>query len=76
MSFPTATLSSAYMIAAIVVVEGRSAAYLDIGGTYLYADIKPRMVNLLSVMILEYQPFISADGTLVVQHKKALYGLV
>ena len=84
MSSPTASLSSVYMVAAIAAAEGRSVATMDIGGAYLNADIKrdvfmslePRMATLLSVMLPEYKPFINNDGTLVVQLKKALYGLV
>ena len=87
LSSPTAATSSVLAAAAIAASEGRSAITIDIGGAFLNADIAPtgvkvhmRLDRMMTQLLIEidasYKQFVEADGSMVVQLDKALYGCV
>jgi hypothetical protein len=74
-------------VAAIAAEEGRTVITVDIGGAFLNADISPtgvlvhmRVDPLMTAMLTEldptYKDYVQADGSVVVQLDKALYGCV
>jgi hypothetical protein len=87
LSSPTAATCSVLTVAAIAAEEGRTVITVDIGGAFLNADISPtgvlvhmRLDPLMTVMVTEldpkYRDYVEADGSVVVQLDKALYGCV
>ncbi len=84
-SSPTVSTAATFLVAAIAAQEHRHVATLDIGGAYLNASMKenevlmrldPKLAMILTKIRPDYKPFLDADGTLVVQLDKALYGCV
>lgn len=86
-SSPTACTTSILTLATIAALENRNVITLDIGGAYLNASLdsqetKVHMVidKLLSSIMVniypEYKPYMTDNGTIVVQLRKALYGCV
>ena len=87
LSSPTASTSSVLTVAAIAASEGRSVITIYIGGAFLNADIAPtgiqvhmRLDRVMTQMLMQidptYQQYVEADGSMVVQLDKALYGCV
>jgi hypothetical protein len=87
LSSPTAATTSVFTIAAIAASENRFVETMDIGGAFLNADMKPTgvvvhmrldkmMASILVKIAPDYHQFLNADGTIVVQLDKALYGTV
>ena len=87
LSSPTAATSSVLTVAAIAASEGRNVITIDIGGAFLNADIAPtgiqvhmRLDRVMTQMLMQidptYQQYVEADGSMVVQLDKALYGCV
>lgn len=81
---PTVQLSSLYMSAAIAANEGRKVATIDFPGAYLNADLEQEVFMridarlgkvLMAIAPDVYRGFLNDDGDLIVQLKKALYGL-
>ena len=83
LSSPTSSTSSVLTVAAIAASEGRSVITIDIG----CADIAPtgiqvhmRLDRVMTQMLMQidptYQQYVEADGSMVVQLDKALYGCV
>jgi hypothetical protein len=84
-SSPTVSTAATFLVAAIAAQEHRHVATLDIGGAYLNASMKehevlmrldPKLAMILTKIRPDYKPFLDADGTMVVQLDKALYGCV
>ena len=87
LSSPTAATSSVLTVAAIAASEGRNVITIDIGGAFLNADIAPtgiqvhmRLDRVMTQMLIQidptYQQYVEADGSMVAQLDKALYGCV
>jgi hypothetical protein len=87
LSSPTAATSSVFVVAAIAAHENRRARVIDIGGAFLLADIKStgilvhvRLNKIMAAILIKidpsYESFLEANGTLVVELDKALYGCV
>ena len=80
LSSPTAA-TSVLTVAAIVASEGRKLITIDIGRAFLNAGIAPtgiqvHMTQMLMQIDPTYQQYVEADGSMVVQLDKALYGCV
>ena len=84
-SSPTVSTAATFLVAAIAAQEDRHVATLDIGGAYLNASMKehevlmrldPKLAMILTKIRPDCKPFLDADGTIVVQLDKALYGCV
>jgi hypothetical protein len=87
LSSPTAATSSVLTVMAIAASEGRNVITIDIGGAFLNADIAPTGIQVhmrldrdMTQMLMQidptYQQYVEADGSMVVQLDKALYGCV
>jgi hypothetical protein len=79
--------SSTAATSSVLAAAGRSAITIDIGGAFLNADIAPtgvkvhmRLNRMMTQLLIEidasYKQFVKADGSMVVQLDKALYGCV
>jgi hypothetical protein len=83
-SSPAAALQTIMTTAAIAAQEERAVATIDITAAYLNAEMKedvymrldPILTEILCAIDAEYSDFVEADGGLVVQLKRALYGCV
>ena len=75
------------IIPVIAASEGRNVITIDIGGAFLNADIAStgiqvhmRLDRVMTQMLMQidptYQQYVEADGSMVVQLDKALYGCV
>jgi hypothetical protein len=83
---PTASTTSVFSIVAIAGSEGRKCATIDIGGAFLNADhrmgikVHVRLDSLLAKILVKldktWTEFLEADGTMVVELDKALYGCI
>lgn len=87
LSSPTVATQLVLTIAAIAAKEGRIVETADIPGAFLNASMPATgikvlmkldrlMTSILLKIAPEYLPFVTADGTIVVQLDKALYGCV
>ena len=84
LSSPTVATTSAFMVAAIAAKEKRHVATIDIGGAYLNAEMQnevfmsldPKIAAIIANINPSYRNYMRADGTVVVQLQKALYGCV
>jgi histone deacetylase 1/2 len=84
LSSPTVATSSILICATIAAKEGRRVATFDIGGAFLHSKlarvvhmrIAKRLADLMVVLYPEYAAFQERDGSLVVELRQALYGLV
>jgi hypothetical protein len=81
---PTVSLSSAFSVISIAGKEKRHCIVLDIGGAYLNASIRSKIVVIIDrevtveliEMYPEFKKFVRKDGTMLVKLKRALYGCV
>lgn len=87
LSSPTVATQLVLTIAAIAAREGRIVETLDIPGAFLNASmpddgvkVHVKLDRLMTSILLKiaphYLPYVTADGTIVVQLDKALYGCV
>jgi hypothetical protein len=85
---PTASTTSVYLVAGIAARENRAVATVDFPSAYLHAELPsdgPTVLMRIGKYETEvlckldpdkYRSHVRKDGTLVVQLKKGLYGLV
>ena len=82
---PTVRTQSVFVALNEAVSEGRNISTIDVKGAYLNANLKDvtvhiRMQKDLVQVLIElyphYQPFVRADGSMILRVKKALYGLI
>lgn len=84
---PTASTVAVFLAAGIAAKEGRAVATIDFPGAYLHADLEddgqpvlmrlqPYETKVLVKMAPEYAIDVAANGTLVVELRKGLYGLI
>ena len=87
LSSPTVATPSVMTIATIAAKEGRHVIVIDIGGAFLNTSLADtgmivhmRLDKTMTAVILRIMPhyaeYLEADGTMVVQLDKALYGTV
>ena len=88
-SSPTISTSSIFIIAQVAAAGGHTVATVDIGSAYLNAvmpkqdpnklvfmRIKKEVATIMTEIEPAFKPFTAADGTLVVELDKALYGCI
>jgi hypothetical protein len=88
-SSPTVSTTSIFLLAQIAAAEGRDVTSIDIGSAYLNAlmpksdptklvfmRISKEVSQILANLDHTFSKFINADGTLVVELDRALYGCI
>jgi len=82
---PTVRTQSVFVSLNEAATERRNISTIDVKGAYLNANLKDVTVHirmqkdLVKVLIdlyPHYQPFVRADGSMILRVKKALYGLI
>ena len=87
LSATTVTCMSVFTLIAIAAHEGRKICTADVGGAYLnasmgtdgppvYMSIEPKLAHMLTEMDARYKKAVRANGTVIVQLEKCLYGCI